>query len=131
MGGIRMVSTAEVFTVKISIDSDESTFRYRRIDGPRMSRIVKKHTIRGNIDWDAVGMEVVVYGLTGPGCGWSGIVASDGKTPIAFDQELIPMLPGDARAQLFEWIAPGRVAPSEAVDEETPTNPSPYTGEPS
>ncbi len=89
---LQIIKKEERLTLKIS----GSTLYYRRIPTGVRAAIVRKHTKRGRVDWNAVTEDIVRYVLLG----WENVQAD--KKDIPFDIEMAISLPEEALGELME-----------------------------
>ena len=84
---------------KLSVEIEGSIFYYRRIKDVDFMNIRRKHTVRGEVDNTAVGIEVLENYVLG----WENVIDPDGNE-VKFDKKLIADLPSMVQVQLLNRI---------------------------
>jgi hypothetical protein len=97
---IHLVTSEE----KLTYREDGAEIYYRRVPHGIRKAIINRHTDRrGQMNWSAIGEELLEYAVTG----WKNV--RSGGTDVAFEKALMNSLPETTKGTLIE-LASGNVA---------------------
>lgn len=75
---------------------DGSKIQYRRMSTLKRGQVVRRHTRRGKVDWDAVTREMLQYVITG----WENV--QSGGQSVPYSPELVTQLPDEVTNEILE-----------------------------
>lgn len=111
MSKVTLISDKEVNEFVVG----ETKFLYRRVTAGDWAMISKKHTVRGVVDMQAAGMELLKRYLLN----WTNLQDIDGND-VPFNPEIIPFIPDAVLADLVSQINKAEVQLAEKNSQPTP-----------